>query len=120
MSTRYFVDAQGNYLGGFDGSEPPAGSVEVLSPPADGRQKWNGSQWLASPEADAELVLKQQIDAEFTAANLDAWIIQFLAMTPDEARDYVNNNGATLAAVRTNVARLAYAVRVLVKREFNR
>ena len=120
MSTEYFVDAQGNYLGGFDGTLPPEGAIKVPTPPADARQKWSGSQWLASPEFDAEAALRQQIDAEFDAATLDAWIIQFLAMTPSGAQDYVNANSATLAALRANVARLAYAVRVLVRREFRR
>lgn len=58
-------------------------------------------------------------DAEFDAAKLDAWVIQFLAMTPAEAQNFVNNNSATLAALRTNVARLAYVVRVLVRRELS-
>lgn len=59
-------------------------------------------------------------NGEFDAAKLDAWVNQFLAMTPTGAQDFVNANGATLAALRTNVARLAYVVRVLVRREFNR
>lgn len=44
--TKYFVDREGNYLGGFDGAEPPKGSIEVSAPPKDGRQKWDGEKWL--------------------------------------------------------------------------
>lgn len=58
--------------------------------------------------------------SELETAKLDAWIIQFLAMTPSGAQDYINNNSATLASLRTNVARLAYAVRLLVRKELNR
>jgi hypothetical protein len=45
--TLYFVDASGNYLGGFDGATPPSGSVQVPSAPADGRQKWVNGAWAA-------------------------------------------------------------------------
>lgn len=44
--TKYYVDHHGNYLGGFSGSEPPSGSIEVATAPNDARQKWNGTVWL--------------------------------------------------------------------------
>lgn len=81
------------------------------------------TQVWVQEDATAEQIAKRTEDAaqatELSAAKLDAWIIQFLAMTPSGAQDFVNNNSATLAALRTNVARLAYAVRVLVRRELN-
>lgn len=43
--TKFFVDNLGNYIGAFDGAEPPDGSVEVPSPPSDARLVWNGSAW---------------------------------------------------------------------------
>lgn len=45
--TKWFVDPSGNYIGGFDGYPPPVGSVEVPSPPDDGRQKWVNNAWQA-------------------------------------------------------------------------
>jgi hypothetical protein len=73
MTTKYYVNADGEYLGGFapappyqtrtpqpdvDGEPqpdlvetitpevvPPAGGIEVPEPPADGRMIWNGSAW---------------------------------------------------------------------------
>lgn len=42
MSTRFFVDGAGVYLGGYDGAEPPEGAIEVEAAPADARQVWNG------------------------------------------------------------------------------
>jgi hypothetical protein len=39
--TRYYVDAAGRYLGGFEGAEPPAGSVEISAPPQHGSQVRN-------------------------------------------------------------------------------
>lgn len=44
--TKYYIDANGNYIGGFDGAEPPAGSSEVTIPPENARCKWNGLSWI--------------------------------------------------------------------------
>lgn len=44
--TLYFVDKQGNYLGGFDGSLPDGEAIQIDSPPNDGRDKWDGKQWV--------------------------------------------------------------------------
>ncbi|WP_085908270.1 hypothetical protein [Kiloniella majae] len=46
MSTKYFVDLEGKYLGGFVGAEPPEGAIEVVGPPEYGTQKWDGSKWV--------------------------------------------------------------------------
>ena len=46
MKTKYYVDSFGCYLGGFAGAQPPAGAIEVNSPPEDARQKWDGLKWL--------------------------------------------------------------------------
>lgn len=53
--TRYFVDGQGNYLGGFGGAAPPTGAIEIPAPPDDARQVWNGSTWSAAPAQVAAL-----------------------------------------------------------------
>lgn len=60
MATRYFVDKNGVYLGGFSGSEPPKGSIEVESAPDDASHVWNGTDWV-TPVAS---VTTDQIDAE--------------------------------------------------------
>jgi hypothetical protein len=44
--TKYFVDAVGNYLGGFDGAGPQAGAIEVPNPPAHGLDVWDGVTFL--------------------------------------------------------------------------
>lgn len=44
--TLYFIDKQGNYLGGFDGAQPPSGAIQIAQPPNDGRDKWDGMQWI--------------------------------------------------------------------------
>ena len=49
MSTKFFVDVSGTYLGGFDGAEPPTEAIEVPFPPGDVRQIWDGAAWLPLP-----------------------------------------------------------------------
>ena len=58
MTAKYFVDVNGNYLGGFDGSEPPEGSIQVPGAPDHGLQKWNGSGWDERELTDHEKKLK--------------------------------------------------------------
>ena len=49
--TKFYVDSDGNYLGGFDGAEPPAGAIEVADAPQDARQTWDGT-WSPVPPPD--------------------------------------------------------------------
>lgn len=44
--TLYFVDKQGNYLGGFDGAFPAGEAIQIAQPPNDGRDIWDGKQWI--------------------------------------------------------------------------
>lgn len=46
---RYFMDVGGNYLGGYEGAEPPAGAIEINSPPAHALDKYDfqTKQWIA-------------------------------------------------------------------------
>ncbi len=63
MTTKYYVDAQGNYIGGFDGppvldendlpvagetqdAPAPEGGIDVPYAPQDARQKWDGAKFL--------------------------------------------------------------------------
>lgn len=55
MTTRYFRDADGNYVGGYDGVEPPDWAIEVPFPPESGAQKWNGEKWVWTPEQQLEI-----------------------------------------------------------------
>lgn len=47
ITTKFYVDINGAYVGGFDGAEPPEGTIEVPIPPQDARQVWNGTEWDA-------------------------------------------------------------------------
>ena len=46
--TRYFIHPRGNYIGGFDGADPPVGAIEIAAPPKHGLDKWdfNAQAWL--------------------------------------------------------------------------
>ena len=44
--TRFFIDSQGNYLGGFDGALPPVGAIEIESPPVHGLDKFINGEWV--------------------------------------------------------------------------
>jgi hypothetical protein len=45
--TLYFVDSSGNYLGGFDGAQPPEGAIEVPNPPNHGLDIWANGAWVS-------------------------------------------------------------------------
>lgn len=65
--TKYFVDIEGNYLGGFDGANPPEGSIEIDSPPLHGLDKWDGKQWIIHNPPDLEsFVLGVLLDPTFS------------------------------------------------------
>ncbi len=75
--TKYFVDAEGVYRGGFDGVAPPSGSIEVASAPADARQIWDfgGSEWSPLPQpTGAELAATLSLPAS------DFWIALHVAL----------------------------------------
>lgn len=45
--TKFYIDSEGNYLGGFEGCEPDGG-IEIDTPPSHGWQKYDldNSVWL--------------------------------------------------------------------------
>lgn len=102
MSTKFFVDVDGNYLGGFDGAEPPAGAIEVPVPPSDAREIWDGLAWLPLPVslepvpseisrrqffqemANRELITKEDALAAITSGTLPAEFETLVAAILDE------------------------------------
>lgn len=100
--TKYYVDPSGKYLGGFDGSQPPIGSIEVASPPEDGRMVWNGTwSWpaglkeqLMDDEADSMLALK--VLRAMTDINYQFIKNPSLFSTPADYRQAIKNRFKTL------------------------
>lgn len=56
MATKFYADISGNYVGGFDGAQPPPNSVQVPFAPVDARYTWNGSNWIIPPAAKDEII----------------------------------------------------------------
>lgn len=78
MTTRFYIDAAGNYLGGFDGALPPAGAVEVPSAPDHTFKRWDGSAWVSTAQYD--MIIRNENLARHDAAGLprpveDAWTV---------------------------------------------
>jgi hypothetical protein len=80
--TKYYVDNEGNFLGGFDGVtiggeylEPniPDGAIEVETPPQDARQKFINGTWSSLEEAipfnekraNAYASIEEQLDMQY-------------------------------------------------------
>lgn len=78
--TKYFVDVSGAYIGGFDGADPPLGSIEVPVAPEDARQIWHTltQAYGEIPPADVSSVSARQFKLQLLASGLldqvDAWI----------------------------------------------
>lgn len=53
--TKYFISQDGTYIGGFDGSPPPAGSIEVSEPPLHAlKYKYLNGGWEKITDAQAD------------------------------------------------------------------
>jgi len=70
--TKYYVDPNGTYLGGFDGGvdeggveiehpDVPAGAVEIMAPPEDARQVWDGTTWSPKPAPDVAPLTAEEL-----------------------------------------------------------
>jgi hypothetical protein len=86
--TKFYVDASGGYIGGFDGAQPPAGAIEVPHAPADARDMWNGAQWAAAlPVVPAEVTRRAGLQALLLEGVTEAMVeakIEELLVSPDK------------------------------------
>lgn len=97
MTTRYFIDASGKYLGAFvSGAKPPTAGVEVDSPPEDARQLWTGSEWV-----DPDQVVRAFIAAERYKRELAGVVVGGMGIDTDD-RSKTLINGAALKAMRNS------------------
>jgi hypothetical protein len=112
--TKFFVDNSGNYLGGFEGADPPQGAIEVPTPPAHGLDTWNGNAWVPNAAVAAEAARVATDAAEQETVKADNQVMTFLNMTPTQLDNWVATNieagGLTLAQVKANTGT---ALRVL-------
>lgn len=87
--TNFYIDAQGRYLGGFDGAEPPDGAIEVARPPEHGADIWNNGSWAIVPVVPEQVTMRQARLALLGAgllANVDTAIDSLPSPTKEAAR----------------------------------
>lgn len=94
MTTKYYVDANGAYLGGFDGAEPPDGAVEVATAPQDARQIWTDGAWGAIPVTVPDRVSSRQFGLQMIAAGIKDQVDTWIA-TQDAATKWAYERSAT-------------------------
>lgn len=94
--TKYYVDINGNYLGGFDGAEPPQGAIEVSNPPENGNDTWNGNTWVENFVARRKAMLPlsaKQVRKVLTRFNLRATVENAIAQADQDTKDeYYESN----------------------------
>ena len=73
MITKYYVDQNGVYLGGFSGALPPINSVEIPTPPTNGLDILTNGVWAAVPLTQADYMSKAQsiMDAQAQSMGYD-------------------------------------------------
>lgn len=70
--TKFYVDALGGYIGGFDGAVPPEDAIEVPDAPASAFDTWTGTEWQPAPAGTPQTVTRRQaLQALFLAGKLD-------------------------------------------------
>lgn len=120
----YFIDTQGNYLGGWD-TNSPGSALEVPFPPLDARQKWNGEDWGPIPKSKSELIQENNsayeaattaLTADYPQLEKDTWSTQ-----DEETKLWISDpeNASTpwidTASSERGIDREEYLRRTLVK-----
>jgi len=81
-NTIYYVDAEGRYLGGYSGAEPPEGAISVPHAPDDARQVWDGAQWGVVPAEIPQSVTMRQCRIALLDAGLLDGVQSSIASMP--------------------------------------
>lgn len=82
MTTKYFVNQQGKYIGGFSVGNPkiPQGVIEVNSPPSHAiNEIWNfkNSQWIKDEPIYLEILKEQLTESRLSyLKNTDYYVIR--------------------------------------------
>lgn len=112
--TKYFVDVDGVYLGGFDGvwmpqepddegnevppvwqePEPPVGAIEVPEAPDDARQIWANGKWGAVPATVPASVSARQFKLQLLASGLLPQVEAFIASQGQAVKIAYENSGS--------------------------
>jgi hypothetical protein len=71
--SKFFIDQNSKYIGGFDGATPPANAIEIPSAPEHAENIWDGTSWVKSPAQiiqELEAAVDKHIDS---VAKADKW-----------------------------------------------
>lgn len=98
--TKYYADTDGNFLGGFDGAEPPEGAIETPTPPVHGSDIFSGVVWIQTPERKKEVFNEtRRIEYEKEGITIDDMIVALW----EGDQDTINAMEAKRQAVKVRV-----------------
>lgn len=100
--TKYFIDKNGVYLGGFDGAIAPTGAVEVENPPENGRDIFTAGAWVKSMPSNAEIKEKAKADLLEIDLNSIRSMREYLAAKAD-APKFLKDREAAAAIERAKL-----------------
>ena len=95
MSTKYYVDSKGNYLGGWDGKCDVSGAIEVEVPPGNANQKWDGAKYLPFIDVQREI---DDLENSITKRNYREFV-----MGNQYSIDKINQVEADIAILRAKL-----------------
>lgn len=69
--TRFYVNSDGDYIGGFDGANQPSEAIEISAPPMHALDKFINGKWQQHTNTASEMPsLQEQIDALFAGGKV--------------------------------------------------
>lgn len=80
---KYYIDVDGNYLGGWD-QNPPESAIEVPFAPEDARQKWIGNGYSPVPIAVPQQITVRQAKLEMIEEGIYSQLLEYKASLPEK------------------------------------
>ena len=111
IMTKYYVDVDGNYLGGFYGAEPPQGAIEVPLAPDNALKKWIAGKWKESSEqiiARLESSIDRYLDAQANSFRYES--IRTMVTYENDPNPKFNAEGVGAKAFRSTVYTLGVSL----------
>lgn len=100
--TRHYIDAEGNYAGAWvstpESGQWPEGLTQIDAAPPHGLMKWNGSEWIETPEYVTSRI--RAIEATITPRRIREAV---LGGPDSEAAAWLAAKEAEIAALRENL-----------------
>jgi hypothetical protein len=114
--TKYFVDAQGNFLGGFDGAEPPIDAAEVPNAPVNGLDKFINGAWVPDATRVQQEAIRVADNVAVNTAKANANLLLLAGATPAQISAFCTSKFPTLTAPeRATIADILLGLQIVVK-----